>query len=101
MSRKTEYLAHFNPQELPEQYRKLTDIIGFESTLDLIECYNGDTVHIPKLDELDRQLRNKKMYADYLKGSTANELAEKYNLSSVQVYQIVHKALKKGVKTQH
>ncbi len=94
MSRIKEYLDNFTPEELPEQYQTLVEIVGFKQALTLMEAFSGEYLYIPKTDALDQRLRNKRLYAAYIKGSKPSELASNYNLSVVQVYDIIHQMAK-------
>jgi Mor family transcriptional regulator len=85
--------------ELPEVYQNLVDVVGYQGMLNLIANYGGDYKYIPKLDQLQRQLRDQNLMADYSAGRTPQQLAHKYNLSVVQVYEIIKQQnFKSGIK---
>lgn len=84
------------PDELPEVYQSLVDIVGYRGMLNLIANNGGDYRYIPKLDQLQRVMRDNKLMADYIKGITPDQLAHRYNLSVVQVYEIIKKQNKKA-----
>lgn len=84
------------PDELPDVYQRIVDLIGYRSMLALISNYGGDYMYVPKLDQLQRVMRDDKLMADYIKGTTPDQLAHRYNLSVVQVYEIIKKQNKKA-----
>ncbi len=77
------------PDDLPTSYQRIVDVVGYRNMLLLVANYSGDYLYIPKLDQLQRQLRDQNLMHDYAAGRTAHQLAHKYNLSVVQVYEII------------
>lgn len=84
------------PDDLPEVYQRIVDLIGYRSMLALISNYGGDYMYVPKLDQLQRAMRDDKLMTEYIKGITPDQLAHRYNLSIVQVYEIIKKQNKKA-----
>lgn len=77
------------PDNLPAPYQRIVDMVGYRNMLTLVANYSGDYLYIPKLDQLQRQLRDQNLMHDFAVGRTAQQLAHKYNLSVVQVYEII------------
>ncbi|MDD3401416.1 MAG: Mor transcription activator family protein [Eubacteriales bacterium] len=75
--------------ELPEQYRRFAELIGYENTLQLVANYGGDYQYIPKLDGLIKLTRDKQLWHDFRQGIEPRILAHRYDLSIVQVYEII------------
>jgi Mor family transcriptional regulator len=87
------------PDDLPASYQRIVDMVGYRNMLVLVANYSGDYLYIPKLDQLQRQLRDQNLMHDYAAGRTAQQLAHKYNLSVVQVYEIIKQQnIKSGIK---
>ena len=87
-----QWLRDTDPALLPEQHRKIAELIGYDKMLNLVSTYSGDYLYIPKLDAIIRAVRNKSLIEDHRTGTAPLELAHKYDLSVVQVYEIIKRA---------
>ena len=93
------WMLEAKPDDLPTPYQRIVDMVGYRNMLVLVANYSGDYLYIPKLDQLQRQLRDQNLMHDYAVGRTAQQLAHKYNLSVVQVYEIIKQQnIKSGIK---
>lgn len=90
------WMSEAAPDELPYTYQRIVDMVGYQNMLVLVANCGGDYLYIPKLDQLQRQLRDQNLMHDYAAGRTAQQLAHKYNLSVVQVYEIIKKQNQKS-----
>lgn len=72
----------------PESYYTIADIIGDEAARKLCEAMGGDTVYLPKPESLDAADKAERIRAEY-NGTNIKELALKYNLTRMRVYQLV------------
>lgn len=86
-------------EKLPDVYKQLTELIGYENMLTLIAHYGGTPLYVPKLDALQKALRDDHLMSDYAAGRTPDQLAHKYNLSVVQVYEIIKNMNRKSGMT--
>jgi Mor family transcriptional regulator len=75
--------------ELSETHRDIADVIGKEQAYDLFFTYGGQNLYIPKTDKAYRTAREKKIYAGFLEGEKAVELARMFGISAAQVYEII------------
>ena len=75
--------------DLKEEQQEVVDIIGFDNYKQLMRYYAGTTIYIPKLSEIERTRRNEKIRIEYEKGSSMKVLAIKYDLTEVQIRNIV------------
>lgn len=73
----------------PESYYTIAEIIGDEAARKLCEAMGGDTVYLPKPESLDAADRAERIRAEYT-GGNVKELALKYNLTRMRVYQIIN-----------
>lgn len=93
------WMFEAEPDELPDTYQHIVDMVGYKNMLVLVANYSGGYLYVPKLDQLQRQLRDQKLMNDYTVGRTPQQLAHKYNLSVVQVYEIIKQQnYKSGIK---
>lgn len=83
------WLEDADPSDLPNVYQNIINMVGYRNMLVLIANYSGGYLYVPKLDQLERLLRDDKIMTDYTAGRTAQQLAHKYNLSVVQIYEII------------
>lgn len=84
-----QWLHELEPDELPEQHRKLANIIGYAGMLSLVSEYGGDYLYVPKLDAIIKAVRDSRLMTDHRAGIRPSQLAHKYDLSVVQVYDII------------
>lgn len=56
-------------KRLPGDLREVAGLIGLEATMLLVERYGGTYIHVPKCDELLREIRNKKIRDLYDSGN--------------------------------
>ena len=78
-------------EDLPEQFKRYSDIIGVRGAVALAAEFGGEYTYIPKLDALTKSARDRHMWRDYQSGMNARVLAHKYDLSVVQVYEITNR----------
>lgn len=83
------WMREIDIDKLPDVYKPLTELIGYENMLKMVTLYGGTPYYVPKLDALHKTLRDDQLMADYGKGRSADQLARKYDLSVVQVYEII------------
>lgn len=84
-----QWLHELQADDLPEQHQKIADAIGYEGLLSLVSAYGGDYLYVPKLDAIIKAVRDKRLLADHRSGMRPAQLAHKYDLSVVQVYEII------------
>jgi len=72
----------------PESYNTIVEIIGESAARKLCEELGGDTIYLPKPESLDAADKAERIRAEYT-GTNIKELALKYNLTRMRVYQLV------------
>ena len=75
--------------DLKEEQQEVADIIGFDNYRQLMKYFAGTTIYIPKLSEIERIRRNEKIRTEYKSGNSMKVLAIKYDLTEVQIRNIV------------
>lgn len=81
-------LLEIIPQTLPEDQRRILDLVGPEIYAKLVEAYGGLTIYIPKKDSFLRTARNEEIRRKF-NGTNYRSLATEHNLSEVAIRQIV------------
>ena len=84
-------------ENLPEDYRALADIIGFENAIRLGYFYGGIPLNLKKMDSILAPIRNDLIRKEF-NGKNHNELARKYKLTTRWIYDIVSYAPRRGRK---
>jgi Mor family transcriptional regulator len=79
-------------EDIPPQHQKLAVAMDMKTVLRCAELMGGTYVYIPKRDALLRAVRNRHIRAAYKSGIDARALAIKYDLSQVQIYEIIKSA---------
>ena len=83
------------PDDLQENHREISDVVGFDNLIKLVEHFGGNSIYIPQKYDLYRN----KMYADILDkydGTNIKRLATDYGISEKTVYTIVKNRIMKG-----
>lgn len=73
---------------LPEQHRKIAEVIGVDATIKLCETYGGMNLYIPMMDAVRTAERDRAIREEY-NGANVARLARKHSLSVRAVYAIV------------
>lgn len=74
---------------LTPAYRKFSDVIGVQATLELCKAFGGGSVFVPKIKKANDAVRDRDIYAKWLAGCSTAQLARKYGISTRTVLSIV------------
>ena len=77
-------------EDVPEAYAAIVDIIGLEAFLELSRLCGGQTLYLPKMDSLERGVRDKDIRARF-DGKNYGWLCAHYRLSDGHIRKIVRK----------
>lgn len=80
-----EYLKY---ADLTEFQQELINNIGIEAFLTLCSLCGGTTIYVPKLNNILRKARNRKIMYEF-KGRSKKELATKYEITVRQIETIL------------
>lgn len=83
------WMRKVQPQDLPEVYREMAEVIGVESTINLARIYAGTSVYFPKLERALLTLRNQVIRREF-DGANIRGLARRWGLSARHVRHIVN-----------
>ena len=75
-------------EDISESYRPVVDIIGIEKFIELSEYAKGDEIYFPKTENIIAPARNRRIKKEW-NGYNSKELAEKYNLTTKQIGNIL------------
>ena len=75
-------------EDIADRYRPIVDIIGVDAFVELSIYACGDELYFPKPENILAQARNRRVKKEY-NGYNLKELAEKYNLTTVQIRNIL------------
>lgn len=76
-------------EHLPSVYREMAEIAGLKTTLELATVFGGRELYFPKLNNMLRVERDKKILTEYAARSASDNLAKKYGITAVRVCQII------------
>lgn len=77
-----------------EEQRQLIDCIGIENYKKIVLEFGGQYIYFPKAETISKELRDREIIEQF-DGINYRNLANKYNLSVVQVRRIINKSLNK------
>ncbi len=83
-----DWLKDINFEELPEPYKTIAYKTGIKNVFILAEMYQGTHIYLPKLDNVIKSIRDKKIRQEF-RGYNYKELAIKYKLTEIWIRQIV------------
>ena len=66
-------------------------LLGEDKAHALCSEFGGSSIYIPKVDTLNREIRNKKIIDDYRVGASFHQLRKKYQLSETALRNIIFK----------
>lgn len=75
-------------EDISENYRPVVQIIGVEKFIELSEYAKGDEIYFPKAENILAPARNRRIKKEW-NGYNAKQLAEKYNLTTKQIGNIL------------
>lgn len=75
-------------EDIADRYRPIVDIIGVDAFVELSIYACGDELYFPKPENIVAPARNRQVKKEY-NGYNLKELAEKYNLTTVQIRNIL------------
>ena len=67
---------------------RLHAVLGDDALAKLAAVYPGETVELPKIDHVQRQMRDLQIVSDLRRGCSSGALAEKYGLTRRQITNI-------------
>lgn len=83
-----ELIADTRPEDISDRYRVVIDIIGIENFVKLGRYTQGDEIYFPKPESIVVPARNRRIRKEY-DGSNAANLAQKYDLTIKQIWNIL------------
>lgn len=75
-------------EDISESYRPVVDIIGIDKFIELSDYAKGDELYFPKTENIIAPARNRRIKKEW-NGYNVKELAEKYNLTTKQISNIL------------
>lgn len=75
-------------EDIPESYRPVVEIIGVGKFIELSEYAKGDELYFPKTENIIAPARNRRIKKEW-DGYNSKQLAEKYNLTTKQIGNIL------------
>lgn len=75
-------------EDIADSYRPVAEIIGIQKFMELCEYAMGDELYFPKAESVIAPARNRRIKKEW-NGYNAKELAEKYNLTTKQIGNIL------------
>lgn len=80
------------PERMPEKMRYLVELIGHEKTYRLMVERGGGAMYIPKLDQLNREIRNAYIVRLHDEGMKADVIAKRLDITPQHIYEILRRA---------
>ncbi len=75
-------------EDISESYRPVVEIIGIEKFIALSDYAKGDELYFPKVENILSPARNRRIKKEW-NGYNTKELADKYNLTTKQIGNIL------------
>ena len=74
--------------DISESYRPVVEIIGVDKFIELSDYAKGDELYFPKIENIIAPARNRRIKKEW-NGYNLKQLAEKYNLTTKQISNII------------
>lgn len=78
-------------EKLPGDLRRIAELIGLENTVKLSREFRACWVYMSSLDEIEREIRDEKIRAEYDAGKKPRDIALGHNLGERQIWNILGK----------
>ncbi|MCI8503652.1 MAG: Mor transcription activator family protein [Hungatella sp.] len=75
-------------EDISESYRPVVEIVGIEKFLELSDYARGDELYFPKVENIIAPARNRRIKKEW-NGYNSKELADRYNLTTKQIGNIL------------
>lgn len=75
-------------EDISENYREVVEIIGIDKFIELSDYARGDELYFPKVENIIAPARNRRIKKEW-NGYNSKELADKYNLTTKQIGNIL------------
>lgn len=89
------WIKEVKPEQLPEVYQEMAEVIGVDQTIALARVFSGSSVYFPKLDRSLLAQRNAAIRCEF-NGANIKQLARKWSLSARHVRHIVNPPRPRG-----
>ncbi|MFH1035269.1 MAG: Mor transcription activator family protein [Pseudomonadota bacterium] len=83
------WLKQVDPDDLPEVYQEMAEVIGVQATVQLAQTFAGSSVYFPKLERALLSLRNQVIRREF-DGANIKQLSRRWNLSARHLRHIVN-----------
>lgn len=74
--------------DIGERYRDIVELIGIRNFVELSNYSRGDELYFPKVESIVSPARNRRIKKEF-NGYNTKELADKYNLTTKQIQNIL------------
>ena len=75
-------------EDIAERYQEIAKIVGVQQFVELRNYARGDEIYFPKVENVVSPARNRRIKKEF-NGSNDKELADKYNLTVKQIWNIL------------
>ena len=83
-----ELVSETRMEDIAERYQEIVKIVGIANFVKLSNYARGDEIYFPKAESVVSPARNRRIKKEF-NGSNDKELAEKYNLTLKQIWNIL------------
>lgn len=83
-----ELIEETRPEDIGDRYRVIVDIVGIRKFVELSNYARGDELYFPKMESVIAPARNRRIKKEF-NGGNDKELAEKYNLTIKQIWNVL------------
>ena len=80
-------------EDLAEKYKEYIEIIGIDKLILLSKQFGGVPLYIPKVDNLFKLSKDKRVMEAYKKGISIKDIVKTYKISERTVYNLIKKKL--------
>jgi Mor family transcriptional regulator len=76
-------------ETLPGDLRRIARVAGLEAALKISKAFRGRYLYVQGLEELERQVRDERIRADYDSGVPVRNISGKFGLTTRAVWKIL------------
>lgn len=84
------------PEAMNDDLLLVARAAGIHAALDIMLTLGGSTIYVPRVEELQRRLRDARINVEYSGGARVKDLSRRYNLTERTIYKVINKIDREG-----
>lgn len=84
------------PESMNDDLLSVARVAGMQAALDIMLALGGSTIYVPRLEDLNRRLRDAGIVREYTGGARVKDLSRRYGLTERTIYKVINRFAREG-----